>query len=263
MAINNEFDTHCDTLESIEKRLSKTSFNITHINCRSLNKHYAEIQTLCYILKPTLMALTETWLKNDQVNFKFPGYKLITKNRDERPGGGVGFLVKETINFQSVECNFISSTFEYIHIKLCYKETKLNICSIYRPPNTKPLNFIEELSDFLSCTLKPKKRFIVAGDFNIDLNKKDKISSLFVNMMQSFSFLPVIQRATRTTSTTSSTIDNLFVNFSLEHSFSSVITYDISDHMPILLSIGNFPKTHHQAPYLARNFSEKNKKHFL
>ena len=263
MASYNELDTHYDTLDSIGKKLSETSFNLMHINCRSLNKHYTEIWTLCHLLKPTTVALTETWLKNDQINFNFPGYKLLTKNREERQGGGVGFLIKETLKIQSVACDFISSTFEYICIKLCYNETRLNICTIYRPPNTNLLLFIKELSDFLSCSLKPKKRFLIAGDFNIDLIKIDKISSIFINMMQSYNLLPVIQRATRQTDTTSSSIDNIFVNFHLERSFSSVITYDLSDHMPILLSIGNFPRTHPPTQYLTRNFSENNKQQFV
>lgn len=50
-------------------------------------------------------------------------------------------------------------------------------------------------------------------------------------------FLPTIDGPTRKTSITATLIDNFFKNFPLEETKSAIICQNISDHLPILVTI--------------------------
>lgn len=57
-------------------------------------------------------------------------------------------------------------------------------------------------------------------------------------------FLPTIDRPTRITSISATLIDNVVINFPLEETNSAIICQNISDHLPILISIElKFSKT--------------------
>ena len=49
-----------------------------------------------------IVALSETWLKNNKTQVEYvqiDGYKSEFKNRESISGGGVGFYIKEHMNF--------------------------------------------------------------------------------------------------------------------------------------------------------------------
>ena len=75
------------------------------------------------------------------------------------------------------------------------------------------------------------------GDFNIDLIKHDSHLSTneFLDIMYANSFIPLINRPTRVTSTSATLIDNIFTNDYGEESFaySGILYCDISDHFPV------------------------------
>ena len=49
-----------------------------------------------------IVALSETWLKNNKTQLEYvqiKGYKSEFKNRASKSGGGVGFYIKEHVNY--------------------------------------------------------------------------------------------------------------------------------------------------------------------
>ena len=124
------------------------------------------------------------------------------------------------------------------------------------------MKFNTKLSDILDILKQEKsKNICIAGDFNLDLLKEQTHAptSEFLSNFISYSFAPVVQVPTRITDTTSTAIDNIFINCSEYLYKSAVVISDISDHLPIALCL---PTKLHTAPnsmqFSTRNFSQNN-----
>jgi Endonuclease-reverse transcriptase len=230
----------------------RNSFTILHINCRSLNKNLSKLeQFLNYInLKPLVIALSETWIKQSApVNyFSINNYNFISKPRSKnKRGGGVALYIHNSLEFTEIKIP-VSATDETFD--LCAIEIKNNsganiiIAEIYKPPDTNISVFLNLFSNFLESINNSKKLICVSGDFNIDLlpSSRNKTSaSKFQNILLSNGFLPAVNLPTRITPSSSTLIDNFFINKTTTDSFSKVIFDDLSDHLPILL---NYNLTH-------------------
>ena len=65
-------------------------------------------------------------------------------------------------------------------------------------------------------------------------NENHTLTSDFVDLLHSHSFISLINRPTRITSTTATLIDNIFTNSTnIENSFQGLLVTDVSDHLPI------------------------------
>ena len=96
---------------------------------------------------------------------------------------------------------------------------------------------IDILAPTLSNLAHENKMISIIGDFNIDLLKYDNNapSNEFINMMFSFNFQPTILHPTRITDSSSTIIDNIYVNNATESNiFAGNILSQISDHLPYL-----------------------------
>ena len=75
------------------------------------------------------------------------------------------------------------------------------------------------------------------GDYNIDLLTTTQHNNLrFINILQSNAFFPHINKPTRIYNTSQTLIDNIFSNVYF-NSTNGILYSDISDHLPILLSV--------------------------
>ena len=142
------------------------------------------------------------------------------------------------------EWNRMLDYIESIFIEIT-RPNKRNIVigSIYRPPggDHKTLElFNSEMSSILKSINKDKKKTVlIAGDFNLDLIKHGthRPTSDFLDNMMSVSFSPTINLPTRITDTTSTLLDNIFVNISSDNFDSAIICNDISDHLPVAIHV--------------------------
>ena len=62
----------------------------------------------------------------------------------------------------------------------------------------------------------------------------------FFNFMLSKSFIPLTRKPTRISDTSSTLIDNIFVNSSFSDITSGIIVSDVTDHFPIYALLSNF-----------------------
>ena len=80
------------------------------------------------------------------------------------------------------------------------------------------------------------KRIIITSDFNINMLTNNEISIDFNNVLLSYNLKPYINNITRPSSKT--LLDNFFTNINKNELINSYIIYDdISDHLPMLLSL--------------------------
>ena len=220
---------------------SKDTFSLLHLNIRSLNKHFDELQFLLesdQTQSCSVIGLSETWLTASSENsFAIDGYNMYVNNRPDRCGGGVAFYVSSSFKcvVHSDICR-MDSTVESLFIELSIPGCKNVVVGImYRPPNSNVVDFLTYISDLAKNPVFRNKDCFLLGDYNIDLLKSgnDHSTNEFLETLLSSSFLPLISKPTRVTDHSATLIDNMFCNvLPLPDSF--IILSDITDHFPVM-----------------------------
>ena len=214
---------------------SANGLSIFHINICSLFNKFEELGEVLGMLNLEfdIICVTETWLKESDllslVNFK--GYKQFQLLRNGR-GGGVGIYVKDFINSERMNDFFIvNNDIECAFLNCKVGEFNFVIGNVYRPPSGNLELFLTKLEGILGV-LPAYSECIISGDFNINLlsSLNDSTPNDFLNMMNSFSLVPVITKPTRITANTSTLIDNIFIS-KPDSIVSGNIPLTLSDHM--------------------------------
>ena len=215
--------------------------------------------------KVDVIILIETWLTKESASrINMPGYTYVGKIRKAKKGGGVGFLVRNNLVYKTR--NDLDWKIE--EYESCFIEIKSNlrniICgALYRPPNTKAKQFVDE---YQNCSRKlqteKNKSFIIGMDHNLDLLKHESYSptQMLLEIMAESNHFPCIMRPTRITSHSATLIDNIVVSADLyKKQECSIIIHDISDHLPCIMKISGCLKNDRNAQITYKcNLSTKN-----
>ena len=198
---------------------------------------------------PKLLLLSETLLNDSKTrHINIPNYNISYRNRPNKLGGGIAILIHKTLIYKNrldlADLN--KDNFERVFIELTSNTKQLIIIgSIYRPPNTKPKEFITQYQNMLNRLKIEKKDIILGMDHNLDLLKSNvhTETQTFLDVNFDNHLFPCITRPTRITKTSATLIDNTFISENLHKSFDScVLTHDVSDHLPSLINIHNHIK---------------------
>ena len=126
-----------DSVELIEN--SGSDLKMVHLNIRGLKSKINELSDLFVKLKnPEIIMLNETWLKeSDNNRIILPNYKYEEIPRNNKKGGGVGFLIQTDIVYRTR--NDLISDVKTPACEQCYIEIKNNtekviIGRMYSPP---------------------------------------------------------------------------------------------------------------------------------
>jgi exonuclease III len=120
---------------------------------------------------------------------------------------------------------------EICAILLVTKTSNLIILSLYRAPSGDVKEFQMRLDAILKYLYSPKSEFIVCGDININYvnenNHKQQVNSL----LKTYNLSHTINFATRTQNSSSTAIDNIFIDSTrLSSSCTSPIVNGLSGH---------------------------------
>ena len=177
---DNQWD-NCDYIDpsSLAEQVETNDLLIIQWNTRGLR---GKIHDLEGFLNNTLeqkvgvVMINESWLtKNGPPLPKINGYRYVGNPREDRRGGGVGFLLREDIIFRRKESIEIPNAkcFENIVIEVKGK-TNLLLCSGYRPQNTDLAEFHNTYDKLLTKMKKIKNTESIIGlDHNLDFIKQD------------------------------------------------------------------------------------------
>ena len=128
---------------------------------------------------------------------------------------------------------------ECVFAELSYMGHTFIVGVVYRPPNSNTLDFNDSIHYVLEKIAH--RPCYIMGDFNLDLLKHElhHPTEKFLDTMYANSYIPMINRPTRVTSTTCTLIDNIFTNnYSIDSdNFNGILKADITDHYPIFLII--------------------------
>ena len=261
-----EFNDLIQTRHSNSDKLS-----ILHLNIRSVRNKFDALKNYLNSLdhKFTIIALTETWLNNnDYDNFEIPGYKSTKLLRQNKKGGGICIFSRNDLKFKlRNDLVFEDDTddTENLFIEIINGKFKnIIIGTIYRPPNNRFNKFENDLKTILTKLDKCNKPCYIMGDFNIDLLKYNycNFSTEFFNQFSSSGYTPLISKPTRITKSTATLIDNIFTNnLSKTEHLNGILLNDISDHFPIFTitehELQKCPKTSMAEDYTTRIITEK------
>jgi exonuclease III len=204
------------------------------LNIQSLNSKFSELKSFIAELGKVnifidLIILQETWNVVFSELLELPGYQpLISRNRRNMRGGGVGVYVRKGLNYK-VKNNFEifrHKTFENITLELAYQNKNFLISNIYHSPN--PPNgctqqahhndFLDILDGHLSDLSGTDKDVYVFLDANIDLLKLNslELARNYMDVNISNGFLQLITKATRIQGSHYSLIDHILTNTNLD-----------------------------------------------
>ena len=220
---------------------SSDKFNVLHINARSIVNKMDDLNQLLVDTGVVwqIISISETWLpKSLENHYKMPGYRSFFCERSVGVGGGSGLYIAENLCPENLQCPSFTSA-EVICTSIKLNNHNLVICQIYRSPNSNKYKFIDELEQCLIWLNKLNKTIVMTGDFNFDLLSIETSApaQLFFSTLLSHGLFPTISRTTRSSSSSSTLIDNIFCNDLSKVAHSGIILNDISDHFPIFASL--------------------------
>ena len=174
-------------------------------NMRSLNANHENLYSIIdSITNPSVLILSEIWNPSESC-LTINGYHPLIKNtRPFRSGGGVGIYISK--NFEIFE-NFnlpvplTIKTFEFTYAKVKTHKKKTHnkfnylIISIYRPPDVKKVNkklFLSEFKSLLKSIDETGLHTLIAGDINLNLSIKDKITTAYCDIIHQFHLVHLI-----------------------------------------------------------------------
>ena len=119
-------------------------------------------------------ALTETWIKEGDNTMAIQlcpdGYSTVSIPREGRIGGGIAIMHKSDITLRS-KTIYNYQTMECADFLLDFQNVLVNLCVIYRPPNTSIVAFCEDLTDHQERNVTSPGRMIIVGNIKIPTNQ--------------------------------------------------------------------------------------------
>lgn len=181
----------------------------------------------------SLIAITETRISNgNEINYEsnIQGYAFEFVPTP-LSAGGVGMYINEKLAYTVIE-KTSEKAFQALWIEILVPNRKNIICGVLYRQHNSPESFLTYLDDTFERLSSSGKPIYIIGDFNIDLLKAESCNYAhnFLLSLQSYSFMPLIDKPTRVYSNSATLIDNILSNNLTDLQLSGNIISDISDH---------------------------------
>ncbi|CAB3388812.1 Hypothetical predicted protein, partial [Cloeon dipterum] len=202
------------------RRADKNAISFLTFNARSLKDRNkaADIIALLDTHAPDICAVNETWLAPDVHNHEVLPREYVVLRKDRlggrRPAGGVLLAIRPFLQPKRLEQ--LEGCAEVVWAQIRVNELKLLVGSGYRRPNADD-DYNKALMHSLDLAAAVKDNFdgsFLMGDFNLDVCWESTpplvrapVAENFVDAFASMGFSQLINSPTRTTATTSKTLD--------------------------------------------------------
>lgn len=235
-------------VEALLKRGKQSGINILCLNIQNLKIHFLTLLNLFddKIYWYDVIILVEINVKQHELElYSINGYDKYGLCRQQKSGGGVLFYVKSCLCWEEVSINMNSAETLLIKINdICNQP--LYIMGIYSTPPPPPREFVEEFKKVLTGI--KHENLVIAGDFNIDLNKRDGLTSAYISVMAGQGLFSAVNKITRERvrgeRLTRTVIDHLFFRGKIDVR-TNVIKQSIADHYLLTANISVCkPKLH-------------------
>ena len=179
---------------------------IGHLNINSFRNKFVFIEDIIKLFDVFLVSeskLDHTFPSNQ---FRINGYKIFRLDRN-RFGGGLILYINENIPCKQLQEHIHLPKFEVIAIEFYQNNQKWLLLGLYKPPNQKTSDFIQNLSLILDLFLNKYDNVTLIADFNLS---SDDVP--FESFLQAFNLTSLIKKATSFQSSNPSCIDLILTN---------------------------------------------------
>ena len=202
---------------------------ICHININSLKHRLTELVLHLEEHKPHIVTINETKL-NQNTNINIPNYHILRQDRNSH-GGGVAILIKENIQFNTIDISQFNQ--EALMITFKHRGKEIALATIYN----KPLKHMDtDLIHYIQTTYPSN---IIIGDFNArhaffgDTGNTNAAGDHLFNITETYDLH--VANNTQPTHTAGGILDLALLSTSmLSHVYDCDVVGDIgSDHYPL------------------------------
>ena len=190
-----------------KQRLDNASNTIIgHLNINLFRNKFIFVKDIIKLFDVFLVSeskLDRTFPSNQ---LRINGYKLFRLDRN-RFGGGLILYINENIPCKPLQEHIHLPKFEVIAIEFYQNNQKWLLLGLYKPPNQKTSDFIQNLSLVLDLFLKNYDNVTLIGDFNLS---SDDVP--FESFLQAYNLTSLIKEATCFQSSNPSCIDLILTN---------------------------------------------------
>ena len=200
---------------------TQSNLSILHLNIASLQFHFESLLVLLKLLKFSFdcIAITETKLKtniNPTKDINIPNYHFYSTPSEASKGGTLIYVSDKLISKPRKDLEiYKSKELESTFIEIVVPRGKnIIVGCVYRHHGIEKNEFTDLFTPILKKANKEKKMACIAGDYNIDLLKINKIKQIedYFDELTNNNFMPLITVPTRITAKTKSLIDNILFN---------------------------------------------------
>ncbi len=255
--------------------------SIFHVNIRSLNAHHDELLQLMITLNYSFDVIVLSEICNFNIAIYgnlLPDFNFVYEVPSQSNIGGVGIFIRNSFSFiKRDDLNLISKgsedKTECLFIEVFKNNYHCIVGGLYRHPNQNIENFSMSLEASIQSKSLPRNiDCFLLGDLNINLlnYQSHTGTKIFLDMLNTYNFLPLTTLPTRLTDTTATLIDHIYYRSAINlshsnssHSFTGILTVDISDHLANFVILQKCSKiTNYAERPLIRIFSQRNKEMF-
>jgi len=221
-------------------------FKIVHVNVESISAHWIEIENIFGNGVADIICMSETFLKPEVSDrmFHIAGYNSFRNDRLNKIGGGVMLYVKSNLQFKVISKSPGPYThkIEYLIGEVKVGKLKFLVGVVYRPPKT-PLK--DDFFDVLENIIPLYSGTIILGDFNVNLNDKNKSHDkvFLLQTLEQFNMEHLELGNTYHRVLSESSLDQIFTNM-MDHikDFGKMGVSGISNHDLIYCIFLDFPQ---------------------
>lgn len=217
---------------------------VGHLNVGSLTAHFDIVKRFIADVQLDVFVVTETWL-NSAISSEIVSLQEFVFYRVDRMffngrGGGVGIFIRKSLHHRVIY-RTTGVHIEQLWVTINVSKQKYVIAAIYRPQNSKVLNFLEELENSMSEVMPDGDVVTILGDMNINLLQDTPAANHYKNFLESYDLSQLIEEPTRITSRTQTLIDHVVTSDKAQVSDISVVHVDgisDNDHSATICSLG-------------------------
>ena len=230
---------------------NKNNILVMHANVSSLDANKKHIKGLLFNsdVIPDIIGISETRLNEDYNMAKtdIEGYHPMVfkhSNTGDSDFGGVGLYISKSLKYDirsDLDFDFDGCETTFIELKTGQMKRKnVIIGAIYRHPHNNHDTFYLNLGKLLK-KITEKYSVILCGDVNINTASENRASTAkeYKNLLLSYGCINLINKYTRIQTdinglTTKTVIDHILTNHDTNLVESGVVTYHVSDHLPVI-----------------------------
>ena len=243
----------------LPSRVSDSSFSL--LNLENFKIHLLDELNFEF----SIIGVSETKIisgKEMDFNPSIPGY-VFEYVPIPLASGGVGLYINDSLKYTVIEKVF-DEAFQSLWIEIQLPQKSNIICGIIYRQYNSPKRFQEYFDDKLERLITSKKSIYIMVDFNINLLHAETscYAQDFLLSLQSFSFIPTIDKPTRVYNNSAALINNILTNKVDVEIASGNIISDISDHYSQFCISHNFIQRPKLGKQKRRDFSNYSRSKF-